>query len=202
MTTLFVNLFGPPGAGKSTIRAKVFYNLKMAGVNVEEVPEVAKDMVWEKRQMALNCQPYVFAKQLRNMERLIGQVDCIVTDSPVLLSSFYDQWYMLGEPASFHTYVKEKFWRMRPFINVFIDRVKPYNAAGRLQTEQESIAVGRAQRDWLARNDIPHFMLSGNEEAGDIISEEVRAALAPRMTEEELLRGLEHLLPPSERFKT
>lgn len=45
--TLVVNLFGEPGAGKSTGAAYVFAMLKMAGVDAELVTEYAKDKVWE-----------------------------------------------------------------------------------------------------------------------------------------------------------
>lgn len=44
---LIVNLFGAPGAGKSTLAAYVFAKLKMAGVNAELVTEFAKDKTWE-----------------------------------------------------------------------------------------------------------------------------------------------------------
>ena len=44
---LIINLFGAPGAGKSTGAAYVFSQLKAAGVNAELVTEFAKDKVWE-----------------------------------------------------------------------------------------------------------------------------------------------------------
>ena len=42
---LVVNLFGVPGAGKSTGAAYIFSQLKMAGVNAELITEFAKDKV-------------------------------------------------------------------------------------------------------------------------------------------------------------
>lgn len=45
---LVVNLFGTPGAGKSTGAAYIFSELKMRGINAELVIEFAKDKVWEK----------------------------------------------------------------------------------------------------------------------------------------------------------
>ena len=42
---LVVNLFGVPGAGKSTGAAYVFSKLKMKGINAELVTEFAKDIV-------------------------------------------------------------------------------------------------------------------------------------------------------------
>lgn len=43
--TIVVNLFGAPGAGKSTGAAHIFAELKMCGINTELVTEFAKDKV-------------------------------------------------------------------------------------------------------------------------------------------------------------
>ena len=50
---LVVNLFGAPGAGKSTGAAYIFSRLKMLGINAELVTEFAKDKVWENNQEAI-----------------------------------------------------------------------------------------------------------------------------------------------------
>ena len=57
---LVVNLYGAPGAGKSTGAAYIFSKLKMAGVKAELVTEFAKDMVWEENNEALHNQMYMF----------------------------------------------------------------------------------------------------------------------------------------------
>ena len=41
---LVINLFGAPGAGKSTGAAYIFSLLKMYGINAELITEYAKDM--------------------------------------------------------------------------------------------------------------------------------------------------------------
>ena len=55
-STIVVNLFAGPGAGKSTGAAYIFSKLKMAGVDAEYVTEFAKDKTWEENQKVLNCQ--------------------------------------------------------------------------------------------------------------------------------------------------
>lgn len=45
--TLYVNLYGGPGTGKSTGASYIFSKLKLAGVEAELVTEYAKDLVWE-----------------------------------------------------------------------------------------------------------------------------------------------------------
>lgn len=93
-----INLFGAPGAGKSTLAAIVFAKLKMMGINCELVTEFAKDKVWEKNNEALSNQIYIFAKQYYRMSRCAGQVDVIVTDSPLFLSPFYNKDPEIDEP--------------------------------------------------------------------------------------------------------
>ena len=65
---LVVNLFGVPGAGKSTGAAYVFSKLKMKGINAELVTEFAKDIVWENNSRGLKNQEYIFGK--------IAELDC------------------------------------------------------------------------------------------------------------------------------
>ena len=79
---LVVNLFAPPGSGKSTMAAHIFAKLKQANINCELVTEFAKDLTWENRQNTLENQLYVFAEQHHRVNRLKKQVDVVITDSP------------------------------------------------------------------------------------------------------------------------
>ena len=86
---IIVNLFGGPSIGKSTTAAGVFTLLKMNDVNAELVTEFAKDLTWEDRQLALNNQYYVWAKQYHKLHRVIDQVDIVITDGPLIFSLIY-----------------------------------------------------------------------------------------------------------------
>lgn len=88
--TLIVNLIGGPGSGKSSLRAGVFYDLKFRGIDCEEAPEVAKDMVWSKQFFTLGNQIKVFGEQHDRIFRLLGQVEVVITDSPLILTPIYD----------------------------------------------------------------------------------------------------------------
>ena len=63
MKTIVVNLFGAPGAGKSTGAAYIFALLKMAGIEAELVTEFAKDKVIKlekgKSQIFTNFFPFL-----------------------------------------------------------------------------------------------------------------------------------------------
>lgn len=89
METKVINLFGNPGSGKSTVAAYLFSELKSRGLEVELVTETAKDLVWDEDRKRLSNQMYVFSTQLHRVDRLIGKVQYIITDSPLLLQIGY-----------------------------------------------------------------------------------------------------------------
>lgn len=89
MGTKVINLFGNPGSGKSTISAYLFSELKARGIETELVTETAKDLVWDEDWKRLSNQIYVFSTQLHKVDRLIGKVECIITDSPLLMQVGY-----------------------------------------------------------------------------------------------------------------
>lgn len=136
---LLINLYGAPGAGKSTGAAYIFAKLKMAGINAELVTEFAKDKVWEESKAVFDNQAYIFGKQYFRISRVQDKVDVIVTDSPLLLSCYYGKDDpRLGE--EFNALV-EKVAASYTSLNAFIKRVKPYNSVGRFQTEDESDGI-------------------------------------------------------------
>ena len=105
---IVVNLFGVPGAGKSTGAAYVFSKLKMQGINAELVTEFAKDMVWENNNKVLMNQEYIFGSQSYRLDRLRDKVDVIVTDCPLFLTAFYNKSSVLAKKgkllALFHMF--------------------------------------------------------------------------------------------------
>lgn len=72
--TTIINLYGGPGAGKSTSAAFLYYLLKANGFNVELVREYVKDWAWEKRVITNYDQIYFLGKQVRRESLLYGIV--------------------------------------------------------------------------------------------------------------------------------
>lgn len=146
--TLVVNLYGGPGTGKSTNAARLFTMLKDEGIEVELVTEYAKDLVWEDRMKTLDNQLYVFAKQHHRINRLLGKVDVIITDSPLLLSVLYGRLNNNNISETFEKLVCEVHSEMNT-LDVFLNRVKPYNPNGRLQTEEEAKKIDAITKNLL-----------------------------------------------------
>lgn len=94
-----INIYGGPGVGKSTTAAHIFYTLKSMGKSTELVTEFAKELVWHHMGIdpknptylsaELSDQLFIFAHQHRRILRLYGQVEYIVTDSPLINSALY-----------------------------------------------------------------------------------------------------------------
>jgi len=163
---LIVNLYGAPGAGKSTGAAYVFSQLKTRGINAELVTEFAKDKVWEESKAVFQNQAYIFGKQYFRISRVQGKVDVVITDSPILLSPFYANDPVLGEEFDqLVTKVAKSFDSM----NVFINRTKPYNSAGRFQTEAESDALSRELHKFLTAHDVACRHYNGDMEGYDTL---------------------------------
>ena len=164
--SLIISLYGGPGTGKSTSMAHVFAELKWLGINCEMAPEFAKEKVWEKSLNILGNQVYVFGKQLHTLVRLVGQVDVIITDSPLLLSLIYGK----SEVQEFKDFVLAINGKYR-MLHVFLERKKAYNPSGRLQTEEEARVIDQEILTLLKDNQIPFLtMPAGRASVPDIVN--------------------------------
>lgn len=174
--TLYVNIFGAPGAGKSTTSAGTFALLKLKGVNAELVTEYAKDIVWEGSFSKLENQLYVFGKQYQRLYRLNNKVDVAITDSPILLSTIYDN----TDGPELKNLILATHNNMNT-INFFLNRVKKYNPSGRMQTEEESDAIAVRIKKMLDDNGIVYHELQGDEAAMHTIAAFIATKLSGRV---------------------
>lgn len=166
MKTLVVNLFGAPGAGKSTGAAAIFSKLKMIGINAELIGEFAKDKVWEENSEVFKNQAYIFGKQSFRQSRCDGKVDVMITDSPLPLSILYNTDPCLTE--NFNLTVMDVFNSYNN-LNFYINRVKKYNPKGRNQTEEESNSLVEPLKELLKEREIPFEEVNGDKQGYDYI---------------------------------
>ena len=78
-------------------------------------------------------QEAIAEEQYQRQKILLGKVDVIITDSPLLLGGLYG-----GDLVS----LRKRFEEFENF-NVFVDRCKEYNPKGRQQTEEEAKELDR-----------------------------------------------------------
>lgn len=175
MSTIVINLFGAPSAGKSTGAAYIFSRLKMIGINAEYITEFAKDMVWGNNIEALDDQAYVFGNQSYRLSRCNGKVDVIITDSPLPLSILYKN--KDGRfTSNFDKAVMDSF-NYYNNVNYYITRVKPYNPVGRLQTESEAEYISNEVLSLLNRNNIPYISVTGTQDSYEEIITHIKSLL-------------------------
>ena len=170
--TLIVNYFGAAGVGKSTTAANIFSRLKRLNYNVEYVQEFAKSLTWENNHTALSHQLYVTGTQSYMQNKLLGKVDAVITDSPILLGLMY-----YNEPNTkiydaFYTLLMESF-KVQNNINFFINRTKPYNPKGRNQTIEESLVIDDKILKLLAAEKIPYTMINGDDYGVDVSQKQI-----------------------------
>lgn len=166
---ILINLWAPPGVGKSSNMAAIFNILKFKGLRVEMSPEVAKRHTYENNRMAMSDQFYVTACQEYLNFLLVGSVDFIVTDSPPGLGLLFCQqedWAALYNLCQHYR---------RRYVNVDIrlvrDTSRTFQTYGRNHTEVESKAMDLTLDDLLARftNQAVH-RLADNSAAADIVA--------------------------------
>ena len=150
-----VNLYGGPGAGKSTSAAHLFAQLKGAGQNAELIQEIAKQWAWEQRKPVSFDQFYFFGIQSRKEYSLFGMVDFIITDSPVGLCSFYSKHYGSVEQAEVFRQMCRTYFQLverqgHQCVHIWLNRVTPhYSEMGRFQDEESARAIDEEMKRHL-----------------------------------------------------
>jgi len=170
---LVVSFFGGPGCRKSTMCNHVFAELKWRDINCEIAHEYAKTKVWEKTSETLKDQLYVFGKQHHAIKILEGQVDVILTDSPLLLSIIYDKSH---DKILKHLVLKK--YREYNNCSFLLVRKSKYNPSGRYQTEEQAIEIDDKVQALLEEQDPLYYILPGERESVekivDLILEEIK----------------------------
>lgn len=152
--TIFVNLFGGPGTGKSTLCASIFSELKRKGVDCEMALEYVKDLVWEESFEKIKNQVYIFGKQQNRLFRLDGKVDVVITDSPLLNSIVYYR----GNNPHFSDVVMFEFKKLNS-LNYYLVRTFEYVDNGRMQSLEQAKQVDRDYKELIEYNKIKYTQL-------------------------------------------
>ncbi|MCI7350921.1 MAG: YodL domain-containing protein, partial [Ruminococcus sp.] len=177
-STLIVNIYGGPGAGKSTTALQLAAELKKRGYHAEYIPEVAKDYVYAKNfdmlDGSLEHQKQIFAEQKQRVDLMIGNVDVAITDAPLTLNTIYmapDEItpeyaaHILDEYNSYNNY------------NIYIDRdlSVEFEQEGRIHNLSESIEKDGEIKSMLISNDIAFDEFDRNNITG--IADRVSSSL-------------------------
>lgn len=148
-----INIYGSPGAGKSTEASKIFSKLKEAGKSVELVTEYVKKWAWQDILPNVYDQLYITGKQSKAEQMLFNKVDYIVTDCPLIMGQFYEQYYT---DTSIVYEAVDKFIELAEangvvYKHYLLNRTKPYDTRGRFCSEEGSDKVALALENYLKK---------------------------------------------------
>ena len=159
MKTKVINFYGGPNSGKSTKAAGLYYKMNMAGYSVELNNEFAKECVWEDNVPMLKDQLFMLAHQHRKILRLVGKVEYVITDSPVMLSGIYRELYDGPLYSDLIDKLARECYDKYDNINFMLERPNNFNQIGRAQDLKGSINIDNAILKMFKDEKIPFFQL-------------------------------------------
>ena len=148
--------------------AGIYYELSRRGLLAEMASEFAKDKVWEDSTKTLDDQLYIFGKQHHKIWRVYGKVDWVITDSPLLLSIYYNNDVALKH---FNDVVLESFNR---FDNrtYFLERDDSFfKDEGRVHNLETSKKIDKTLKELLKTYHIPYTTVSAKNAVEEIIKD-------------------------------
>ena len=154
-----INFYGGPNSGKSTKAAGLYYKMNMAGYSVELNNEFAKECVWEDNVPMLKDQLYMLAHQHRKILRLVGKVDYVITDSPVMLSGIYRELYDGPLYSDLIDKLARECYDKYDNINFMLERPDNFEQIGRAQNLEDSINIDQAILEMFRDEKIPFYQL-------------------------------------------
>lgn len=179
-----INAFGGPGSGKSVSCMDICQQLKKLGYNAEYVQEYAKELVYDENWDMLNGSPEnqfkVLKEQLRRVDRLYGNADFIVTDSPVLLNGVYNK-SLTPEYDTMVTSLHNDFEN----FTYFVERdASAYQQEGRIQNLEESQKIDQDIKQLLGDKGI-YYGTYNHDTIDKIVSNAIRTFNRINQTGEE-----------------
>ena len=173
--TIVINIAGGPGTGKTTIAAELFSKLKEKGYEVENVSEFAKELVWEGRSEAFDDRLYMHGEQNHRLMQMNGKLDFIITDSPLFLTSVYNNYYLKNKfPASYNKMIDTVTLETFELYNnkvYLLQRDTNYKIIGRRENKKEALQIDEALIMYLKKNKIKFMSLSISDACEKIISD-------------------------------
>lgn len=162
--TILINIYGGPGAGKSTTAAGVFYELKRIGYDCGLVTEMATELVYDEAFNVMNDQIYLFGEQWHRTFRMLGKVDFIVTDSPLLMNIVYNAF----KDEEFDKFIYSRIHKLKS-LDFFINRSDAFSKVGRIHNLEQSKEVDKTIKELAKNNGIKLIELEQENSITEIV---------------------------------
>lgn len=162
--TILINIYGGPGAGKSTTAAGVFYELKRIGYDCGLVTEMATELVYDEAFNIMNDQIYLFGEQWHRTFRMLGKVDFIVTDSLLLMNIVYNAF----KDEEFDKFIYSRIHKLKS-LDFFINRSDAFSKVGRIHNLEQSKEVDKTIKELAKNNGIKLIELEQENSITEIV---------------------------------
>lgn len=162
-----INIIGGPACEKSLFCAAIMLHLHLRRKTVEQVPDFAKLLVWQRDHEALKNQYHIAQQQFHMLELLDGQVEYVVNECSLPQLLYYNEHY----PGNICDVAKTRlqilqWYRQHDNINLLVDRgERKYVQSGRFQDEQGAREVDRELRHTLDKEHIAHTIVRADIDA-------------------------------------
>ncbi len=140
--------------------------MKAKGYNVEMAREWVKLWAYEGRSMLYTDQVIVFGNQVREETAFYNKVDILITDSPLILSPFYEKANYGSTtllPAAKAIMSNAQKYGVT-YWNLLLKRQFPYKTEGRFQSESAAKALDTEMIKFLKTNKLPYETVASVEE--------------------------------------
>ena len=165
--TKVINIIGGPGCNKSLFSSAIILQLIVHHKTVENIPDFAKSLVWQRDFEGLKNQYQIAQRQFDTLELLDGQVQFLVTECSLPQILYYNEHYEenICDVAKTRAQIL-RWYRQLDNINVIVERGdRKYVHSGRMQDEDEAIRIDRALRAGLTREGLPYTALKPDIDA-------------------------------------
>lgn len=133
--------------------------MKKRWIDAEIVQEYAKELVMMGLASQLSNQKKIFTEQCDRLERNLGNTQVAISESPIILSSFY---IPPDYPDSFFQMTFD-FFHTFDNINFFINRSHSYSGNGRIQNEAQSDEIAKVMKQFLQLANIPYYEITASD---------------------------------------
>ncbi len=165
--TKVINIIGGPGCDKSLFTSAIILHLSLHQKTVEQIPDFAKSLVWQKDYEALKNQYHIAQQQFRMIELLDGQVQYLVTECSLPQVLYYNEHYPdnICDRAKTRSQILD-WYKQHNNVNVLVERgERKYIHTGRFQDEAQAREVDRGLAQTLRREGMSFTTLAPELEA-------------------------------------
>lgn len=166
-TTTYITLVGGAGTGKTTIASLLFAELKLLGKNVDLIPEVVRDKIFEEKISDLNDQYHISKKQYDKYWSRNGKVEFVVSDTSLINGIYYNKYNcnnVSNENKTFKSIIK--WFHMFNNIVIYVKRGShyEYDSTGRVHSFEESLHADEELLKCLDKNRIDYITFESSKD--------------------------------------